>query len=96
MARARIHRIVGVAPVILSLLAFTLVVAAVSFGWERGMKDEGAVAHTWQLLIAAQAPLIAAFLTTADWGRFRRELGPLALQGGALILALAPVAILHL
>jgi hypothetical protein len=53
------------------------------------MKDEGAVAHTWQLLIAA-------FLTTADWGRFRRERGPLALQGGALILAPAPVAILHL
>jgi hypothetical protein len=32
MARERIHRIVGVAPVILSLMAFTLVVAAVSFG----------------------------------------------------------------
>ncbi len=96
MTRDRIHRIVGVAPVILSLLALALVAAALIFGWERGMKDEGAVAHTWQLLIAVQAPLIAIFLVTADWRRYRRELAPLAMQAAALAAALAPVAILRL
>ena len=96
MANERVHRIAAIAPVILSLLALALVTAAVAFGWERGMKDEGAVAHTWQLLIAAQAPLIAIFLVTADWRRFGRELWPLAMQVSALAAALAPVAFLRL
>ncbi len=96
MTREPIHRIAAIAPVVLSVLAFALVGAALAFGWERGMKDEGAVAHTWQLLIAAQAPLIAIFLVTADWRRFRREFMTLAMQGCALAAALAPVAILRL
>jgi hypothetical protein len=96
MAYKRIHTLTAIAPVVLSLLALALIAAALAFGWERGMKDEGAVAHTWQLLIAAQLPLIAAFLVTADWGRLRRELTTLAIQAGALAAALAPVAMLRL
>ena len=46
MTRDRIHRIATIAPVILSLLALAVIAAALVFGLERGMKDEGAVAHT--------------------------------------------------
>jgi hypothetical protein len=81
---------------VMSGLAILLLAIALSTGWERGYKDEGAVAHTWQLLIGLQIPLILAFVATADW---RKPMGPLrvlALQGVLLALAMAPVAILHL
>jgi hypothetical protein len=94
--RERIHRLTMVAPIMLSLAALALALAAVRFGWERGAHDEGAVAHTWQLLMAAQAPLIALFLVTADARQFRREITWLAVLAAAFVLALAPVAILRL
>ena len=96
MDRRKINRISLVAPIILSLLALLLVAVAIVTGWERGLKDEGAVAHTFQLLIVAQAPLIALFLGTADWTRVKRVAGSLAVQVAALALALSPVAILRL
>jgi hypothetical protein len=80
----------------MSLAAIALLVVALTTGWERGYKDEGAVAHTWQLLVGLQAPLILAFLATANW---RRPLGIaaiLGLQVLGLMLAMAPVAILRL
>lgn len=45
MLRAAINRLVGVVPVILSSVAFSLVLVVVATGWERGLKDEGAAAH---------------------------------------------------
>ena len=65
-------------------------------GWERGEKDEGAVAHLFQLLIVAQGPFILGFVVTADWRRAPRAGRALALQAVALGAALAPVAILRL
>ncbi|HEY2179191.1 MAG TPA: hypothetical protein VGH15_11460 [Caulobacteraceae bacterium] len=96
MDRMTLNRIAAVGPVILSLAALALVIAAVTLGWERGETDEGAVAHTWQLLIAAQAPLVVGFLMTADWAAPGRAARTLALQAAALIAALAPVALLRL
>jgi|WetSurMetagenome_2_1015567.scaffolds.fasta_scaffold429767_2 hypothetical protein len=83
-------------PVAMSAAAVVLLAVALTTGWDRGLKDEGAVAHLWQLLIALQAPLVAAFLLTADWRRPVRIGGALALQAAALACAMAPVAIFRL
>jgi len=96
MTRSSLNRFSGRLPVVMSLLAFALVAIALIAGWERHEKDEGAVAHIFQLLVAAQAPIILVFLTTADWREFPRPARILALQLGALALALAPVAIFRL
>jgi len=57
--------------------------------------DEGAAAHTWQLLMAAQLPTLLIFgfrwLPKAP----RQALGVLALLVAATITAAAPVFILH-
>ena len=83
-------------PLVMSAAAILLLITALVTGWERGLKDEGAVAHTWQLLIGLQLPLIAAFVATADWRRPLGVVKVLALQAGALALAMAPVAMLRL
>ena len=83
-------------PVALSAAALTVVVAALATGWDRGLKDEGAAAHLWQLFIGLQAPLVAAFLLTADWRRPLLIGRALALQAAALACAMAPVAIFRL
>lgn len=77
-------------------MAFLLVAAALVTGWEKGLKDEGAVAHIFQLLIMAQAPLIVLFLATANWRRLPRVAGSLALQVVALVVAFGPVAYFRL
>ena len=96
MTRQQINRLSGVAPVAMSLLAFAIVAAALATGFERGEKDEGALAHLFQLLIVAQAPFILAFLATAEWDRLVRVARWLALQVAALVLAFAPVAYFRL
>ena len=83
-------------PIILSAAALALLVFALSTGWERGLKDEGAVAHGWQVLMVLQLPLILAFVSTANWRRPRDVAKILALQVVAFTAALAPVALLRL
>jgi hypothetical protein len=86
----------GRAPIAMSLAAIALLIFAVTTGFERGAKDEGVMAHTWQLLVGLQVPLIVVFLATADW---RRPLGIAAILGLQILglaLAMAPVAILRL
>ena len=83
-------------PVVMSAAAVLLLIIALATGWERGLKDEGVVAHTWQLLVGLQVPLIIAFLATADWRRPAGVGKVLALQLAGLALAMAPVAILRL
>lgn len=95
VSRETINRISAAAPVAMSLAAFVLVVLAVA-GGARREPDEGTGAHIFQLLIAGQLPFVLAFLATADWDRWQRVAGPLALQVGALALAFAPVAYFNL
>ncbi len=83
-------------PIAMSALAIALLVFAMTTGWERGYKDEGAVAHTWQLLVGLQAPLIVAFIATADWRRPLGVFAILGLQALGLVLAMAPVALFRL
>ena len=83
-------------PIVLSAAALLLVLTALATGWERGERDEGAVAHTWQLLMVLQFPLVAAFLATANWRRPGEIAKVIALQAVAFGSALAPVALLGL
>ena len=71
----------------------TVLIHVATFGVAR-QADEGIAAHIWQILMAAQIPIIAFF--TIKW--FPRNpiqaLAVLALQGGAALAALAPVFLL--
>ncbi len=96
MNRSSLNRLSARLPLVMSLLAFGLVLFALVTGWETHQRDEGAAAHVFQFLIAAQAPIILVFLATADWRRGLPAARILALQGAALALALAPVAIFRL
>jgi hypothetical protein len=80
----------------MSALALALVVLALTTGWERGLKDEGAVAHSWQLLVGLQVPLILAFLASSDWRAPLKIFAILGLQVLGLVLAMAPVALFRL
>lgn len=96
MDRQKINRISGIAPIVLSLMAFGVVMVAVLTGWEKGYADEGAMAHIFQLLIVAEVPFILVFVATAEWNRVVRVAGLIALQAAALVLAFAPVAFFKL
>jgi hypothetical protein len=80
----------------MSVLALALVILALTMGWDRGLKDEGAVAHSWQLLVGLQVPLILAFLASSDWRAPLRIFAILRLQVLGLVLAMAPVALFRL
>ena len=84
-------------PVAMSVTALSVVLGSVAIsGIDHKATDEGTAAHLWQLLMAGQAPLIAAF--AIRWlPRIRRSaVYVLALQTGAGLAALAPVYFLKL
>ncbi|MDE2112417.1 MAG: hypothetical protein KGJ79_14835 [Alphaproteobacteria bacterium] len=88
----KINRVGAVAPTVMSLLALSIVLVVATTGWERQLKDEGAAAHIFQLLIVGQLPFIAIFLATANWKRLTQIAKPIAVQVCALVLALGSVA----
>ncbi len=96
MDREKINRISGIVPIVLSLIAFGVVIVSVLTGWGKGDADEGAGAHIFQLLIVAEVPFILVFIATADWKKVGRVAGLIALQAAALALAFAPVAFFKL
>jgi len=96
MTRTRMNHWAGIAPFVLSGLALVLVLTVVATGWERHLPDEGTAAHLFQLMIAAQIPIIALFLWTSERTRLRSTTGKLVCQLAAIGFALAPVALFHL
>ena len=80
----------------MSLAALGLVLLVVATGWERTLTDEGVAAHLFQILIAAEVPVVALFLWSADWARRRKILYTLCGQAAALILALGSVKVFGL
>jgi hypothetical protein len=96
MTKSQINRWAAITPLMLSGAALALVVAVVTTGWERGLRDEGTAAHLFQLLIAAQIPTLALFLASADRNRLRTVAKWLALDAAGIALALAPVGIFRL
>ena len=82
-------------PVVMSLGALASVVGYLALHGPAPQADEGAAAHTWQVLMAAQVPIVLYF--AARWvPQSPRQAGPiLALQAAAALAALAPVYLLH-
>jgi hypothetical protein len=83
-------------PVAMSLAALaTVLVTLATSGIVRG-GDEGTPAHIFQLLMAAQAPIVAYFAITWLPQAPRQALIVLVLQVLAALAALAPVFLLKL
>ncbi len=82
-------------PVTMSLGALATVLMFVALHGTAPQADEGAAAHIWQLLMAAQVPIVLFF--AMKWlPRSPRQAVPvLALQVGAALAAMAPVFLLH-
>lgn len=83
-------------PLAMSFAALaTVLVHVAMFGIAREA-DEGTAAHIWQILMAAQIPIVAFFAIKWLPRTPRQALLVLALQGGAALAALAPVFFLDL
>jgi hypothetical protein len=81
-------------PIAMSLAALaTVLIYVAMFGVAR-QADEGTAAHIWQILMAAQIPIIAVFIIKWLPRKPIQVLAVLALQGGAVLAALAPVFLL--
>ncbi len=82
-------------PVVMSLAALALVLGQIAFAGVARQPDEGAAAHLWQILMAAQAPIMGFFAIKY----LPRRPGPaapiLALQVIAVLAACAPVFLLR-
>ena len=86
----------AVLPVAMSSAALATVLAhVVMFGVAREA-DEGTAAHIWQILMAAQVPIVAFFAVKWLPRIPTQALQVLALQAGAALAALAPVFFLGL
>ncbi|MFN0180730.1 MAG: hypothetical protein ACKVZ0_18160 [Gemmatimonadales bacterium] len=81
-------------PVAMSLGALATVGIVLATGGTAPQADEGAAAHIWQLLMAAQAPLIVFFAIKWVPRSPRRAVLILALQLAAAVAAMAPVFLL--
>jgi hypothetical protein len=83
-------------PPAMSIAALAMVlVHAATFGAAREV-DEGTAAHIWQILMAAQIPIVAFFAIRWLPRAPRQALPVLALQAVAALAALAPVLFLNL
>ena len=82
-------------PVAMSLAALALVLVHIIMSGAARQADEGTAAHLWQLLMAAQIPIVAFFAIRWLPQSPRSALPVLALQAVAALAALAPVYLLN-
>jgi DNA-binding CsgD family transcriptional regulator len=81
-------------PLAMSFGAFaTVLIYVFLFGTAR-QADEGTAAHLWQILMAGQIPIIVFFALKWLPRTPKQALLVLVLQGGAALMALAPVYLL--
>lgn len=85
----------GFAPIAMSLLALSILILYVVTQGTAPQSDEGAAAHVWQILMAAQVPIVSFF--ALRWGppAPRQAVLVLATQLVAASAAMAPVFLLH-
>jgi len=81
-------------PIVMSLAALATVGIYVALHGPAPQADEGAAAHIWQLLMAAQIPVMAYFALRWLWKAPKPVLLILAIQAAAIVAALAPVYLL--
>jgi hypothetical protein len=85
----------GFLPVAMSLAALATVLVFLAMHGPAPQKDEGAAAHIWQILMAAQAPIVLFFAIKWMPQSPRQAVPVLALQVAAAIAAMAPVFLLR-
>ena len=83
-------------PLAMSLAALAVVLGHVAVFGAAREADEGAAAHLWQILMAAQVPVIVFFAIKWLPRTPGQALLVLALQACAALAALAPVFLLNL
>jgi hypothetical protein len=83
------------APVAMSLAALALVVIHIVLHGTARQPDEGTAAHLWQLLMAAQIPIMGVFAIRWLPQSPKCGLAILALQGMAALAAFGPVYLLR-
>lgn len=82
-------------PVAMSLVALGIVIVHIIISGTARQADEGTAAHLWQLLMAAQIPIIGFFAIRWLPESPRSALPVIALQAVAALAALAPVYLLN-
>ena len=82
-------------PVAMSFGALATVLTFVALHGTAPQADEGAAAHIWQLLMAAQVPIVLVFAFKWLPRSPRQALPILGLQALAALAAMAPVFLLH-
>ena len=82
-------------PVAMSFAALAVVLVHIIMSGAAREADEGTAAHLWQLLMAAQIPIVAFFAIRWLPQNPRSALPVLALQAVAALAALAPVHLLN-
>ena len=82
-------------PIAMSFAALAIVFVHIIRSGVAREADEGTAAHLWQLLMAAQIPVIAFFAIRWLPQSPRSALPVLALQAVAALAALAPVYLLN-
>jgi len=82
-------------PMAMSLVALSIVLGVVALHGTAPQADEGAAAHLWQVLMAAQVPVALFFAFKWVPRTPRLALVISALQIGAALAAMTPVFLLH-
>ncbi len=82
-------------PVAMSLGALATIALFIALHGTAPQADEGAAAHIWQLLMAAQIPIVVFFAIKWLPQSPRQAVPILGLQVGAALAAMAPVFLLH-
>ena len=82
-------------PLAMSLGALATVLLFLALRGPAPQADEGAAAHIWQLLMAAQAPIVLFFAVKWVPQSPRQAVPILALQVAAALAAMAPVFLLR-
>ncbi len=83
-------------PLAMSLAALAVVIGHIAFSGAGRTADEGTAAHLFQLLMAAQIPVVACFAILWLPRTPKQALLILAVQGIAILAACAPVFFLNL
>ncbi len=84
----------AVIPMAMSLAALGVVIAQIAMAGVARQADEGAAAHSWQLLMATQMPVLLFFAVKWLPKAPRQTLCVIALQATAAVAAMAPVFLL--
>lgn len=82
-------------PVAMSFAALATVLVFIALHGTAPQADEGAAAHIWQLLMAAQAPIVLFFAIKWLPQSPRQAAMILGLQLSVALAAMAPVFLLH-